>query len=285
MYLLAEWGSKLPYRRAAELLNELLPGVNRWISHTAIRRHTLTVGASLDQRILEPDEYASFVPPRPPVPAANRLMIAIDGTYVRSDLTNGLYQHYVVAGRIDHDGRLGGRFAYVAQRPDDALEFVKATMQSHGMTEQSRVAVLADGADGLASLVKKASPEGFRSVLDWFHISMRLRSIEQMVANVAVVLKAQDPDAAELTLKKGPRLRYQMWNGRWLKAVKRMHAIYGAAKRSLATATPSDCERLHRFRRHLYDLLRPVLNSRVMLDEFDQRVEPLEASMDIAVPQ
>lgn len=84
------------------------------------RRHTLAVGALLDQRILEPDEYASFVPARPVTPparAANRLMIAIDGTYVRSDLTNGLYQHYVVAGRIDHEGCLGGRFAYVAHGP------------------------------------------------------------------------------------------------------------------------------------------------------------------------
>lgn len=27
MYLLAEWGSKLPYRRAAELLNEMLAEV------------------------------------------------------------------------------------------------------------------------------------------------------------------------------------------------------------------------------------------------------------------
>jgi hypothetical protein len=83
----------------------MLPGLNRKISHTAVRRHTLTVGTSLDERIIEPDEYASLVPPRLPVPASNRLTIAIDGTYVRSDLTNGLYQHYVVAGRIDHDGQ------------------------------------------------------------------------------------------------------------------------------------------------------------------------------------
>jgi hypothetical protein len=82
MYLLAEWGSKLPYRRAAELLNEMLPGLNRKISHTAIRRHTLAVGALLDKRIIEPDEYASLVPSRLPVPASNRLTIAIDGTYV-----------------------------------------------------------------------------------------------------------------------------------------------------------------------------------------------------------
>jgi hypothetical protein len=31
MYLLAEWGSQLPYRRPAELLNEMLPGLNRKI--------------------------------------------------------------------------------------------------------------------------------------------------------------------------------------------------------------------------------------------------------------
>ena len=39
----------------AELLNEMLPGLNRKISHTAIRRHTLAVGALLDERIIEPD--------------------------------------------------------------------------------------------------------------------------------------------------------------------------------------------------------------------------------------
>ena len=126
----------------------------RWRHHT---RRTLTVGALLDERVTGPDECASLVPVRCPVSASNRLTIAIDGTYVRSDLTNGLYQHNVVAGRIDRDGHMGGRFAYVAQRPDDALEFVKAAIQSHGLTDRSRVAVLADGADGLASLVKAAS--------------------------------------------------------------------------------------------------------------------------------
>jgi hypothetical protein len=51
--------------------------------------------------------------------------------------------------------------------------------------EQSRVAVLADGADGLADLVSAVSPNTCRSILDWFHISMRLRPIEQMVPKIA----------------------------------------------------------------------------------------------------
>jgi hypothetical protein len=163
-YLLAEWGSKLPYRKAAELLGEFLPASNATLSHTSVRRQTLSVGALLDQRVTEPEEYDCLEPCRQVVRASNRLTVAIDGTYVRSDLTNGLYQHYVVARRVERDGDLGGHFAWVAQRPGDALEFMRAAMRSDGWTEQSRVAVLADGADGLAGLVSAVSPNTCRSI-------------------------------------------------------------------------------------------------------------------------
>ena len=141
------------------------------------------------------------------------MTIAIDGTYVRSDLTNGLYQHYVIAGRVEGDGDLGGHFVRVAQRPDDALEFMKAAMRNDGWTEQSRVAVLADGADGLADLVTAVSPNTCRSILDWFYISMRLRPIEQMAPDVAASLQSLHASIGEFILEKMPRVRYQMWNG------------------------------------------------------------------------
>jgi hypothetical protein len=159
IYLLAEWRSKLPYRKAAELLEELLPASNAKLSHTSVRRQTLSVGALLDQRVTEPEEYDCLEPCQQVVRVGNRLTIAIDGTYGRSDLTNGLYQHYVVAGKVKRDGDLGGHFAWVAQRPDDAQEFMRAAMRSDAWTERSRVAVLADGADGLADLVSAVSPE------------------------------------------------------------------------------------------------------------------------------
>ena len=56
-YLLAKFGSDMPYRRAAQLLTELLPLPNGSVSHTTVRRHTLLVGERFDQRALEPDEY------------------------------------------------------------------------------------------------------------------------------------------------------------------------------------------------------------------------------------
>ena len=57
---------------------------------------------------------------------------------------------------------------------------MKAALQANGWSTQTKVVVLADGADGLKNLVQAAVDSEPRSILDWFHISMRLRPIEQM---------------------------------------------------------------------------------------------------------
>lgn len=62
---------------------------------------------------------------------------------------------------------------------------MKAALDTDGWTPTSRVAVLADGADGLRNAVNAAVPQEPRSILDWFHISMRLRPIEQTGGSVA----------------------------------------------------------------------------------------------------
>jgi hypothetical protein len=56
-YLLASWGSRMPYRRAAELLGELLPIQESNVAQSSVRRHTLAVGRKLDERVTVPDEY------------------------------------------------------------------------------------------------------------------------------------------------------------------------------------------------------------------------------------
>jgi hypothetical protein len=172
-YLMAKWGSILPYRRAAEMLGELLPISDGVVSHATLRRHALAVGARLDQRVTEPDEYDWPESRRDPVPSCTRLIVAIDGTYVRSNLDTGLYQHYVVAGRIKRDGILAGRFAWIARWPGEAEQFMKAALQANGWRTQTKVVVLADGADGLKNLVQAAVNSEPCSILDWFHIVRR----------------------------------------------------------------------------------------------------------------
>ena len=168
-YLYASWGSRVPYRRAAAVLEDLLPIGTGSVSHTTLRRHTLTVGARLEQRVIEPAEYDWPESRREAVPSTKDLSVAIDGTYVRADQMMGLREYQVVAGRMEREGQLGGCFAWVAQhRRCDPEAFMKAALQTNGWTQESQVRVLADGADGLSNVVSAATGKTTRRVLDWF---------------------------------------------------------------------------------------------------------------------
>jgi hypothetical protein len=171
-YLLAKFGSDVPYRRAAQLLTELLPLPNGGVSHTTARRHTLLVGERFDQRALEPDEYDWPECQREPVTPAQRVTVAIDGTYIRAGLDSWNRQLHVIAGRVDRDGRLGSHFAWIA-RESVASCHMKAMLEDQGCNSNSTVAVLADGADGLGGIVRRAIPQAPRTILDWFHIVRR----------------------------------------------------------------------------------------------------------------
>jgi hypothetical protein len=267
-YLLAKWGSKLPYRRAAELLAEFLPLSDGHLSHSTIRRHTLAVGARLDQRVTEPSEYDWPDSQRQPIAASSRMTVAIDATYVRADRAGWHRQHYVVAGRIERDGQLGDRFAWVAQRPTDPLEFMKAALENNGWTSASRVAVLADGADGLKNLVDSATQNPALSILNWFHISMRFRPIEQMAPKIASLLDKTDPVMAAMIRIKLPRVRHQMWNGKWRAATLRMRHIYQGTDGAVGTERPVDIDRMQRFRQHLLGLGEYLANNQDSLTNY-----------------
>jgi hypothetical protein len=146
---------KVPYRRAATVLQGLL---TERVSHATLRRHTLKVGARLQQRVIEPSEYDWPEPRREPVPAAKSLSVAIDGTYIRADGAMWPREYHVVAGRMERRGESGGYFAWVPQhRLCFTKDFMKAALEDNGWTPKSQVRVLADGADGLSNLVGAAA--------------------------------------------------------------------------------------------------------------------------------
>src|SRR5262249_49328905 len=204
-YLYADWGSKVPYRRAATVLQELLP---ERVSHATLRRHTLKVGARLQQRVIEPSEYDWPESRREPVPAAKSVSVAIDGTYVRADGAMWLREYQVVAGRMERQGKLGDYFAWV---PQHCLCFskgyMKAALESNSWTPKSKVRVLADGADGMSNLVDDAVEKPTERVLDWFQIGMRMQPIEQMSSKIAIAVG--DSALKQLLTEKVPRIRYQ----------------------------------------------------------------------------
>ena len=257
-YLYATWGSRVPYRRAAALLQELLPIGARRVSHATLRRHTLKVGARLNERVIEPSEYDWPESRREPVPAAKNLSIAIDGTYVRADRRMWLGEYQVVAGRVERDGKLGGHFAWVPQyRFCMTEDSMNAALEANGWTPKSQVRVLADGADGLSNLVSASAGKTTERVLDWFHISMRLRPIEQMAPKIAIAADDSDAELKHLLTEKLSRIRYQLWHGKRAAALERIEDIYSATKRLLGSGgSIDDTERVRRFRGHMIELRR-----------------------------
>src|SRR5665213_892085 len=88
---------------------------------------------------------------------------------------------------------------------------------------------------------------------------MRLRPIEQMAPKITAVLNQLG--VGEFILEKMPRVRYEIWNGQWNAAVRRMHEIYQAAKIGLKVESAFDTERVRRFRRHLLEFKEYLRNN------------------------
>src|ERR1700730_12541003 len=62
------------------------------------------------------------------------------------------------------------------------------------------------------------------------------------------------PELAAMVQEKLPRVRFQMWNGQWAKAIRRMHSIFISAGQISNQIAAARTERIQRFRTHLLDL-------------------------------
>ena len=145
---------------------------------------------------------------------------------------------------------------------------MKAALQENGWTPECKVVVLADGADGLKNLVQAAIKSEPRSILDWFHISMRLRPIEQMATKVAAALNDGEPEMAAFVRLKLPNLRHQMWNGQWHAAITRMKRIYQGTHEAATSLASAVGEHMTRFRKHLQDLRDYLVNNQASLTNY-----------------
>jgi hypothetical protein len=139
---------------------------------------------------------------------------------------------------------------------------MKAMLEDQGCNSNSTVAVLADGVDGLGGIVRPAIPQAPRTILDWFHISMRLRHIEQMGPSMTGLFPGEE------ALSKISRLRHKMWNGQWHGALHRMRDCYHGTSMVATTVTSFHAERVKRFRKHLIDLRDYLLNNQGNLTNY-----------------
>jgi len=72
--------------------------------------------------------------------------------------------------------------------------------------------VISDGEAFLPNLVRAATREPVRHILDWFQLSMRMRPIEQMLRGLSVRdIQVGPLQAAQASIE---RIRHLLWHGR-----------------------------------------------------------------------
>jgi hypothetical protein len=113
------------------------------------------------------------------------LFVGMDGGYVRGR-EQGWFE--VIAGKslasFHRDGRdpdpTGRCFAYVQTVDEKPRARLVDTLRNQGMQPHQQIIFLSDGAETLRRLQQNIAPEA-EHVLDWFHVTMRLTVLGQMI--------------------------------------------------------------------------------------------------------
>lgn len=195
--LQARLSALMPYRVAADVLQQLLP-IDAGTSPETLRSHTLQVGKQLgDAAEKSPDTAA--------------ITISLDSTFIRS--REGGERHLEVrVGNVETAD--GGRqvFGAVTRAETDITTLVQRTLETVGRTDTTKVAAFTDGCPGLRAVLANAGVTK-PPILDWFHIAMRLQHTKLAAANLSI----DDPGrvtAKATIVAEVERLHWRIWNGR-----------------------------------------------------------------------
>ena len=199
----AELGARHSFREAGRLLSTLLPCSP--VNHATMRNRTHRVAAEL--------EAAPSAEPADPPPSSKEIMVMIDGAHIRAVPGHQSRHLDVTVGKIEVTGREPRRFAFAPKGADRPIDILRAALGAQGWRHGRRVIVISDGEAVLPSLVRAATKEPVRHILDWFHLSMRMRPIEQMLVGLSGrdLRDIRPLQAAQASIE---RVRHLLWHGR-----------------------------------------------------------------------
>lgn len=208
----AELGARTPFREAARILEALLPASPA--NHEGVRTRTHAVALRLEAT----DRHAATaVAPGKGGPGAAKSdasssVVMLDGAYVRAVPGHQVRRFEAICGKVEragHDPRRFGLVRSVAERPHALL---RAALLDQGWREGDAVTAISDGDPALPALVRSATKAPVQSIIDWFHLSMRVRHVEQAFIGLCALEPAQQGplDPVQVDVE---RLRHLLWNG------------------------------------------------------------------------
>lgn len=199
----AELGARYSFRVAAQLLSTLLPCSPT--NHATIRNRTHRIAVEIEATAPEAPKD---------VPASNdEMVVMIDGAHIRAAPGYQTRHVDVTVGKVEVTRRQPRRFALAPKGSDHPLAPIRAALVEQGWHPGRPLAVISDGEAALPNLVRAATGEPVRHILDWFHMSMRMRPIEQVLTGL-FARQLQDPVPVQAAQASIERIRHLLWHGR-----------------------------------------------------------------------
>jgi hypothetical protein len=204
----AALGARTSFREAARILEILLP--TSPVNHESVR--TCTHAVALRLEAADRQAAAAVVVEDTAAADASRPTVMLDGAYARAVPGHQVRNFEVICGKVEHGGRASRRFALVRSVTGQPHALLRAALLDQGWREGSPATAISGGDPALPAPVRSATKAPVEHGLDRFHLSMRVRHVEQAL----VGLGALEPvhrvplEHAQVDVE---RLRHLLWNG------------------------------------------------------------------------
>ena len=209
---LAKMGAWLPYRGARRFLSEFFPIDDNLPWHETIRRRTTRVGAGLECETLRRAKTQRAAPP------SETMTVSIDAGHVRAARGHQGRTFEVMAAQVSNDDGKPVLFSGVPGEADQQYTQLNGVLNSLGMTVDTEVTILSDGAAGPRSLGEAASTGTVFHVLDWFHLAMRVQHAAQCAGGWPANTVSDCRNRAKFT-DAVERIRWRLWHGQTRRAL------------------------------------------------------------------
>lgn len=199
----AELGARLSFREAGRVLDLFVPTA-RPHNHRTVSNRLAKVAQQIEKRNLASPHRMSRTGGSP-------ISVFIDGAYIRA-VPGYQSRHFeIVMGRIEAKDRPSRHFAAAPHVAAGKHQIVCAALRAQGWMPGNDVTVFGDGDPALRGAVMTATREPVIHILDWFHLSMRLRHVEQACEGIRTIANL------DILLYQAafhvPRLRHLLWSG------------------------------------------------------------------------
>ena len=206
--LQGELGARHSFREASRLLETLLPCSPP--NHASVRNRLHQVAAELDAE----DGATGQIDLSTTLDFREdpEIVVLIDGAHIRATPDHQARHLDVTVGKVESPDRSPRRFAMAPRGADRPLTHLRAALAAQGWQPGAAVTVISDGEAALPELIRAATGGAVVHILDWWHISMRVRHAEQAMRGI-FALQPEHRAGLDIVDYRISRIRHLLWNG------------------------------------------------------------------------